>query len=435
MVDPRVVLAGIGAGLAMVVGLWWVDTPPLLHGMGDWLTNAGRITGLIAGYVIVVQLLLMARVPILERSIGADRLARWHAVGGRYTINVVVAHALLITWGYAVAAHTDPVHQGVTLLRSYPDVLMATVGTLMLVGVGVASARAARQKLRYETWYAIHFYTYIAVALAFSHQFATGADFMHNLPARVLWGGMYATVAALLLWFRFLMPVRVYLRHRMRVDSVASEGPGVVSVYIRGAHLDELGTLPGQFFRWRFLDRRGWWQSHPYSLSAPPRADLLRITVKSLGDHSSELSRLRPGTRVWAEGPYGAFTAHRSSRPNVLLIAGGIGITPIRALFETIRPRGHLRLIYRVMTHDDAVLLDELQTIAAHRRARLDLIAGDHREKPDAMSAARLTALVPKLRNYDVYLCGPPGFVVAVRRALLGAGVASAAIHTEEFAF
>jgi len=435
MVDPRIVLAGIGAGLVMVVGLWWMDTPPLLHGMGDWLTNAGRITGLIAGYVIVVQLLLMARVPILERSIGADRLARWHAIGGRYTVNVVVAHALLITWGYAVAAHTDPVHQGVTLLRSYPDVLMATVATLMLVGVGVASARAARRKLRYETWYAIHFYTYIAVALAFSHQFATGADFMHNLEARVLWGSMYATVAALLLWFRFLAPVRVYLRHRMRVDAVVPEGPGVFSVYIRGAHLDELGTMPGQFFRWRFLDRRGWWQSHPYSLSAPARADVLRITVKALGDHTAEIAQLRPGTRVWAEGPYGAFTAHRSSRPNVLLVAGGIGITPIRTLFETIRPRGHLRLIYRVMTHEDAVLLDELQTIAAHRRARLDLVVGDHRDKPDAMSSARLAALVPKLRNYDVYLCGPPGFVTAVRHALLGAGVTPGAIHTEEFAF
>ena len=433
--DARIVLAGFGAGLAMVIGLWWVDTPPLLHGMGDWLTNAGRITGLIAGYVIVVQLLLMARVPILDRSIGTDRLARWHAIGGRYTINAVVAHALLITWGYAVSAHTDPVRQGVTLLRSYPDVLMATVGTLMLVGVGVASARSARKKLRYETWYAIHFYTYIAVALVFSHQFATGADFMHNLPARVLWGGMYVTVAALLVWYRFLAPVRLYLRHRLRVDAVQPEGPDVVSIHIRGAHLDELGALPGQFFRWRFLDRRGWWQSHPYSLSAPPRPDLLRITVKALGDHSAELSRLQPGTRVWAEGPYGAFTAHRASRPNVLLIAGGIGITPIRALFETIRTRGHLRLIYRVVTPEDAVLLEELQTIASHRRARLDVIVGDHRKKPDAMSATRLTALVPKLRSYDVYLCGPPGFVTATRHALLGAGVSAAAIHSEEFAF
>jgi ferredoxin-NADP reductase len=157
--------------------------------------------------------------------------------------------------------------------------------------------------------------------------------------------------------------------------------------------------------------------------------------VKSLGDHSSELAQLRPGTRVWAEGPYGAFTAHRSRRHHVLLLAGGIGITPIRALFETIRPKGRLRLIYRVMSHDDAVLLDELQQIAAHRGARVDVIAGDHRTSPDALSPARLTALVPKLRHHDVYLCGPPAFVAAARASLLGAGVVPGAIHTEEFTF
>src|SRR5436305_3845660 len=138
----------------------------------------------------------MARIPPLERGIGADRLARWHAMGGRYTVSLVVAHGLLILWGYAVTAHANVIREGATLLTSYPDVLAATVGGLLLVGVGVSSARAARQRLRYETWYYLHFYTYLAVALAFSHQFATGAEFMHNVGARVLWGGMYAGVAA-----------------------------------------------------------------------------------------------------------------------------------------------------------------------------------------------------------------------------------------------
>ena len=95
----------------------------------------------------------MARIPPLERGIGADRLARWHSMGGRYTVGLVVAHGLLIIWGYAVTAHTDVVSQTATLLLSYPDVLMATVAGLLLVGVGVVSARAARRRLRYETWY------------------------------------------------------------------------------------------------------------------------------------------------------------------------------------------------------------------------------------------------------------------------------------------
>src|ERR1700712_2978382 len=212
---PNLVLAVIGIGAAAAVWLWWRDTPSI-HGWGDWLTNAGRVTGLLAGYGVVVLVALMARIPPLERGIGADKLARWHAMGGRYTVSLIAAHALLITWGYAVLAHTDVVHQTGTLIMSYPDVLMATVGGLLFVGVGAVSARAARRRLSYETWYYLHLYTYLAIALAFSHQFATGAGFMSNLSARVAWSGLYAVVGGAILWYRFLTPVRQALRHRLR---------------------------------------------------------------------------------------------------------------------------------------------------------------------------------------------------------------------------
>src|SRR3954467_2234891 len=208
---PGVILAVIAAGAFASLLLWWHD-PPSVNGLGDWLTNAGRITGLLAGYGVVVLVALMARIPPLERGIGADRLARWHATGGRYTVSLVVAHGLLITWGYAVTAHTNVVNQTATLLTSYPDVLMASVAGLLLVGVGLVSMRAARKRMRYETWYYLHFYTYLAVALAFSHQFATGAEFMSNAAARVGWGGMSPAVAGAILWHRFVMPARQAVR-------------------------------------------------------------------------------------------------------------------------------------------------------------------------------------------------------------------------------
>src|SRR3954470_20588602 len=169
---PSAVLAVIAAGAAAVLGLWWHNTPSI-HGWGDWLTNAARVTGLLAGYAVVVLVALMARIPPLERGIGADRLARWHARGGRYTVSLVVAHGLLITWGYAVTAHTNVISQTATLLTSYPHVLMASVAGLLLLGVRPVSMRAARKRMRYETGSSLHLYPYLAVALAFSHQFAT----------------------------------------------------------------------------------------------------------------------------------------------------------------------------------------------------------------------------------------------------------------------
>ncbi|HMC71697.1 MAG TPA: ferric reductase-like transmembrane domain-containing protein, partial [Mycobacteriales bacterium] len=374
------VLAVIAAGAAAALGLWWHNTPPI-HGFGDWLTNAGRITGLLAGYSVVVLVALMARIPPLERGIGADRLARWHAMGGRYTVCLVVTHGLLITWGYAVTAHTNVVSQTGTLLTSYPDVLAASVAGLLLVGVGISSARAARKRLRYETWYYLHFYTYLAIALAFSHQFAVGAEFMSNRAARVVWGGMYAVVAAAILWYRFVTPIRQTMRHRFRVQSVKRESRDTFSVVISGRHLDELAAEAGHFFRWRFLTRDLWWASSPYSLSAPIVGDRMRITVKALGDHSRRLASLRPGTRVFAEGPYGAMTAAVRRNRKVLMVAGGVGITPLRALFQTLpASRGDLTLVYRARRDADVVFRRELEQLAERRGANLHIVVGSRQQ-------------------------------------------------------
>jgi predicted ferric reductase len=431
---PNLVLAVIAAGALAALGLWWHDTPAI-HGFGDWLTNGGRIAGLLSGYGVVVLVALMARLPPLERGIGADRLARWHARGGRYVVCLVVAHGLLITWGYAVTAHTDVVTQTKTLLTSYPDVLAASVAGLLLVGVGLVSMRAARKKMRYETWYYLHFYTYLAVALAFSHQFATGAEFMSNTAARVLWGGMYVAVATAIVWYRFVTPVRQAHRHQLRVESVHRESADVISVVVRGRHLDELHAEAGQFLRWRFLTRDMWWASHPYSLSAAPTNDRLRITVKALGDHSRRLALVMPGTRVFAEGPYGALTTARRNRRKVLLIAGGVGITPLRALFQSIPAApGDLTLVYRASHDADVVFRGELEQLAQRREANMRYLIGRRTDLGrDPLDAASLAANVPNLRDHDVYLCGPIGMTESVIRSLRTAGVPRRQIHHESF--
>ena len=179
-VGARGVLAVIIFGAIMVIALWWHSTPGV-HGLGGWLTGAGEVLGLLCGYGVVVLVALMSRLPPLERGLGTDKLARWHAMGGRYIVSLVVAHGLLIVWGYAATAHASVVSESATLLTQYPDVLMATVAGFLLLGIGIVSMRAVRRRVRYETWYLLHLYTYLAIALAFSHQLADGAAFVSDL--------------------------------------------------------------------------------------------------------------------------------------------------------------------------------------------------------------------------------------------------------------
>jgi ferredoxin-NADP reductase len=422
----------IYGGAVAVLGLWWSDTASVV-GPAGWLTDAGRITGLLAGYACAILLALMARIPVLDRGVGTDRLARWHAMGGRYTVCLALAHTLLIIVGYSLTSHTDVVSQTTTLVFHYPDLLKGTAGFLLLLGTGIISARAARRAMSYETWHYLHFATYLAVFLVFGHQLSDGADFVGNRLARWLWYAMYLGVAGLLAWYRFVTPVRRAVRHRLRVAEVRPEVPGVVSVYLRGRHLEELRAEAGQFFRWRFLTPGLWWTANPYSLSAPPDPRYLRITVKQVGEHSAALRGLRVGTKVWAEGPYGGFTASRSRGRKVLLLAGGVGITPLRSLFETLP--GDVTMIYRARRPEDLALYGELQAIAAARGARVNYVVDEPAEYFVPLTAPGLRTLVPDVAERSVYLCGPPGMMAAAHKALRQAGVERRRIHHESFQF
>ena len=428
------VLAAVAAGAAVVVWLWWRDNPAgSVHGLASWFTAAGRLTGLLGGYLCLVEVALMARIPWVDDLIGTDRLGLWHRRNGEYSLGLLLAHAVLVVWGYGLADRRGPVAETRAVL-GYPDMLTATAGLAILAGVGVLSTRALRGRLDYQIWYALHLGTYVALALGFSHQLATGADFVGRPLNRFVWVAMYAFVAALVLGYRVGVPTRDALRHRLRVAGVVREAPGVVSIYVTGERLDEMTAEAGQFFNWRFLARGCWWQSHPFSLSAAPNPRFLRITVKDLGDHTGDLQRLRPGTRVVAEGPHGAFTGRRRTRRRVLLVGGGVGITPLRALFEALPAApGELTLLYRASSPADLVFRDELDQLAARRGARVLYAVGARDRRPDPLSARALRSAVPHLADHDVYVCGPPGMTAAAVSGLRAAGVPRARIHTEEF--
>jgi predicted ferric reductase len=440
--DRRGIVSVLGlafaANAAAVVWLWLHGGGITgVHGTGDLLTSVGRVTGLVGTYLALVQLLLLARIPWLERLVGFDRLTVWHRRNGKTCLLLLLVHTALITAGYALVDGISVGSEIQRLLDSYPGIVTATVGTALLVVVVVSSLIIVRRRLPYEGWYALHLTTYAGLALAYAHQLPTGNEFSANPGQRDYWIALYVVTLALLVGFRVARPALRGLRHRMRVDSVTVEGPGVVSVRIRGQRLDRLDARAGQFFLWRFLTPGRWWQSHPFSLSAAPDAESLRITVKDVGRFTHDLRGLQPGARVFAEGPFGTFAAASRRRRRVALIAGGIGITPLRALYEELEAGpGDLALIYRALRDEDLIFRDELERLAEARGSELFFVVGDHRA-PGASSLLapeHLLSLVPDLADRDVYLCGPVGMMDAVRRSLSRAGVPGRQVRTERFA-
>ena len=425
-------LANAGVVVALWLGGGGIQD---IHDSASLLVGLGRISGLLGAYLVLVELLLLARLPLLERLLGFERLTRWHAWNGRVCLTLLVSHAVLVTWGYTIGDRISLPSEIGRLWSGYPGVVTATAGLVVLVGVVVTSVVAVRRRLRYETWYFVHLYAYLGVALAFSHQLATGTDFVGDAAARAYWTALYVATLGALVIFRLGVPLARSAWHDLRVARVLEEGPAVTSIEIEGRRLGGLKARAGQFFTWRFLTRDRWWEAHPFSLSAAPDGRRLRITVKGLGDYTASLAAIPPGTRVIAEGPFGSFTAAARRRPRVALIAGGVGITPIRALLEDM-PGGpeDITVVYRALRDDDVILRTELDELAGRRGVEVHYLVGAH-DAVEPLSPERLHALMPDIASRDVYVCGPPAMVEATRATLGRSGVSRRHIVTERFAY
>jgi predicted ferric reductase len=421
---------GLGVTVALAVG---AETWSGLQAPGGWLTAAGRLTGLVGTYAMLIVVLLAGRIPVVERTLGQDRLTRWHRKLAPWSLVLIAAHGALITAGYAQSARTGLLHQFGQLLTTYPGILAATVAFVLLMAAGFTSARIARRRMRYETWWSVHLYTYLALALSFSHQLATGASFVGHPVTRTFWTMLWLGTAGTVLVYRVLLPLWRSVFHSLRVVEVQPEGPGVVSVLLEGRRLHRLPLSGGQFFMWRILERGLWWQAHPYSVSALPDPPYLRFTVKDLGDHSAALAAIRPGTRVAIEGPYGAFTADARESDHVALIGAGVGITPLRALLEDLPPDVDATMVARAHDVEDLIHRDELHALMTQRGGKLHEVLGSRGQVP--FIELTLDRLIPDLDQRDVFICGPTGFTASVLEAVRCLGVPDERIHHEAFAF
>jgi predicted ferric reductase len=432
--------------MLVVVGLWVSGGGVQgLAGLGTGLTSVGRLSGLVASDLLLVQVLLMARIPLVEQSYGQDELARRHRLVGFTSFNLMVVHIVAITLGYAAASPKGLWATVVDFTLNYPGMLLAIAGTAALVGVTVTSMRVARSRLRYESWHLLHLYAYLGVGLALPHQLWTGKEFLTSPLATVFWWTLWAGAAGAVLIWRVGQPLWRSVRHRVVVTAVRAESATVTTVVMAGRGLERLPVRAGQFMQWRFLTGPGFTRAHPYSLSAAPDGATLRITAAHLGDGSAALARLRPGTRVAFEGPYGRMHEGVRTRAKVLLMASGIGITPMRALLEELdQGPGDVTLIYRARSEGDRILVDELSALAAARGARFFVVTGPRARGRDSWlpqhaahlgDVQALRQLAPDVAGQDVFICGSPGWMDAAEAAALGAGVPREHIHIERFSF
>ena len=330
---PPASTAQLALGAVLVAHLAIVEITFLNAGTGkNSVLTVAKFFGLHAATLMMLQLVLVARLPWLDRRLGMDRLTRWHRWVGFTLFWTVLTHATLIVLGYA-RLDNAPVLKTFLGLAGVVASLLGMLAATVIVLIGATSARFLRRRLSYEAWHALHMGVYLAILLALFHQALEGTTFTSSPLAAAHWWTVWALVLGSLLVGRVVIPLRRNARHAFRVAAVVPESRNVTSVYVTGR---DLTGCP----RARASSASGGSATttaggRPTRSRSRPRRTGVAAAHRQGRRRDQRRAARPPGRqRVFVEGPYGAFTALHQTTPGLLLIAGGVGVTPVRALLE-----------------------------------------------------------------------------------------------------
>lgn len=424
----------IAINLLAIIFLWWNGSSRLLTSAPGQLIAFGRIAGLLAGFSLALMLLFMSRASFLESIYGHAQLNKWHRNLGFSLSLFILSHPILLIAGYSLRDGKNWFNQLLFFLEAWDDILPAIVAFVIFVAVIISSMPVIKKKLKYEKWHSIHLLTYLAFILAIGHQVESG-DFNNNL-AVVYWYVFNFGCLGCVLLFRWLKPLLTYNKHRFFVDKVVNENNNVTSIYIKGRKIGEFKFNAGQFANLFIIDKGFIWP-HPFSFSRDFNGEYLRFTIKELGDYTAKVKFIKKGTPVVIDGPLGKFTADDVSNKKFLLIAGGVGVTPIMALAQSLAKNNKDTIIINaVKNKSDLVFNNDLKNatdkyfvfISEEKSENI----GDH-IYGGRVDISRLEKLVADYKEREIYICGPEPMIVSMVNALNAEGVAKKQIHSEKF--
>ena len=403
-----------------------------------------RLSALLGTALLMIHMLLIARIPWIDKFYGHDSATVIHKRIGKPVLYLILVHFLASLFQYSITSGKDVLATFLWFVFDVQEMWLATLGLFLMIVVVVTSVNFARRHMSYEAWFYVHLTSYLSVAVAVPHIFTSGSDVAGKPVQTIIWVSLYLFVYLNILWYRVWTPVRKSYRKSLVLSKSVRESSDTTSLYLSGKHLQEIEAVSGQFYFLRFMTPKQWWRPHPFSISAAPNGKYLRFTIGDRGDDTKLMQNLKIGTPVAIEGPYGLFTEERRTKERVVLIASGIGIPPIRTLAESMAARpGDITVIYRVRKEEDASLLAEIKEICRRRSFALYVLPGPRGNKTSWLNddgtkvpdVARLTIMAPHVSESDVYICGPQAWTNRVIKTVRKAGTPVDCVHSEEYAW
>jgi predicted ferric reductase len=385
-----------------------------------------------------LQFGLTARFRYVTEPWGEDVIYHFHRQISQIAVGLVVAHALIMS-----VRHPEMFALPAAIADVPIGAVFAFVSIFALIALVVTAIWRVKLKIGYETWHLAHIaLALVAVAAGVAHMVGW-AFYLVDPWKRALWTGLTIFWVGLLLYVRIVKPLFM-LRRPYRVAEVRKErGDTTTLVMLPDGH-SGFRFSPGQF---------GWlnlWGSpfritgHPFSFSSSAEANDGRIemSIRNLGDFTSAIAEVPVGQRVYLDGPYGAFTIGNPADMHVL-IAGGVGITPMMSMIRTLADRDDKRpvvLVYGSKDWESITFRDELEAL----KARINLTIVHVLSKPPAGWTGEtgfITAemfkrhLPPPYADHEYFICGPGPMMDAIETVLGELGVPLSKYHSERYSF
>ncbi len=436
-----------------LLGIFWIIlftlltlAPILILILGPKYSNRSPLLDLSVGLgftglaIMALQFVISGRIKILNRPFGTDLVYHFHRQIGIAAFFMVFAHPIIL---FILDGRYLRLLNPITA----PWRARAAVTSILLLIVVVLTAEYRQKiKMSYKLWKIWHgILSTVMVTLALVHIFLVG-NYVDLPWKKALWIGYSAIFIGMLAYTRIIYPLRL-IRRSFLVKETKEEQGDVWTITMEPINHKGFQFAPGQFAwltAWKtpFSDTE-----HPFSIaSSVERKTEIEMSIKNLGPFTNKIRTLKPGDRVYVDGPYGAFNLdHFPNAKQLIFIPGGIGVTPIMSMLRTMADRGDKRpilLFYCNREFKTVTFKDEIKDL----ESKLKLKTVYTIEKPPQrwegesgfLNKDILNRHIPEgwlVDGTDIFLCGPTPMMNAVESELLIIGYAQQRIHSERYAF
>jgi predicted ferric reductase len=410
----------------------------------SWYQELVGLLSIVTLSMMLIQFVLTARVDLVSGHTGADNAMRVHTRYGEYLGYLVLFHPFLILLPRFLVAPSFAVDDFWHLVKQPETATGLYAWSLMVVWVLLAVFKD-KTGLSYEAWRYLHSAGFVAIIILATHHAVTvGRHGRYNAWFDVMWIVLCALAVAMVLYIYFVRP-RFVAKQPFRV--VDCHKGSSDDWYLT---IEKDGDFPFEFdsgqFTWLSTSRSVYANNeHPFSIASNAAAlPKISYVIRELGDYTRQLGKLKPGQRVWVDGPHGVFTLNARNAKGIALIAGGAGIGPIMGLLRELADNGDrrpIRLVYGNRVLEQMLFLPEFEALRDKLDLDILLVLDNppegfqgHKGFIDKEVLAN-TMDHPEHANWDCYICGPPRMVKAVEKSLQALSVPRDRILYEQLGF